>query len=52
MVRANNISNIQHFLDYIEEFSIKISDFNPISPITYISLLKTLPKCNNRIINI
>ncbi len=38
--------------EYIEEFSIEISDFNPISPTTYIPLPKTLPKCNNRIINI
>ncbi|PKB99118.1 hypothetical protein RhiirA5_383434 [Rhizophagus irregularis] len=38
--------------EYIEEFSIEISDFNPIGPTAYIPLPETLPKCNNRIINI
>src|SRR3954451_21369840 len=38
--------------DYIEEFSIEISDFNPIGPTAYISLPETLLKRNNRIINI
>ena len=40
------------YSDYIEEFSIEISDFNPIGPTAYIPLPETLPKCNNRIINI
>ena len=38
--------------EYIEEFSIEIADFNPISLTAYISLPEILPKCNNRIINI
>jgi len=38
--------------EYIEEFSIEIADFNPISPTAYIPLSETLPKCNNGIINI
>ncbi|PKB95429.1 hypothetical protein RhiirA5_436734 [Rhizophagus irregularis] len=38
--------------EYIEEFSIEIADFNPIDPIAYIPLPETLPKHNNRIINI
>ncbi|GBB86332.1 hypothetical protein RclHR1_12750011 [Rhizophagus clarus] len=38
--------------EYIEEFSIEIFDFNPIGPTAYILLPETLPKHNNRIINI
>ena len=38
--------------DYIEEFSIEISDLNPIGLTAYIPLPKTLPKRNNGIINI
>ena len=38
--------------EYIEEFSIEISDFNSISPTIHIPLPETIPKCNNRIINI
>uniref|UniRef100_U9UPQ6 Uncharacterized protein n=1 Tax=Rhizophagus irregularis (strain DAOM 181602 / DAOM 197198 / MUCL 43194) TaxID=747089 RepID=U9UPQ6_RHIID len=38
--------------EYIEEFSIEISDFNPIGPTAYIPLPETLPKRNNGIINI
>jgi len=37
---------------YIEKFSIKIADFNPIDLTAYILLFEILPKCNNRIINI
>ncbi|CAG8827855.1 21153_t:CDS:1, partial [Gigaspora margarita] len=37
---------------YIEEFSIKIADYNPIGPTAYIPLPKTIPKHNNGIINI
>ncbi|CAG8662629.1 45547_t:CDS:1, partial [Gigaspora margarita] len=40
------------YSEYIEEFSIEIDDFNPICPTAYIFLSETLPKCNNRIINI
>ncbi|CAG8853222.1 13856_t:CDS:2, partial [Gigaspora margarita] len=40
------------YLDYIEKISIEIADFNPIGPTAHISLSETLPKCNNRIINI
>ena len=40
------------YLEYIEEISIEISDYYPIRPTTYIPLPKTLPKCNNGIINI
>ena len=38
--------------EYIEEFSIEISDFNPIGPTAHILLPETLPKRNNGIINI
>ncbi|GES96027.1 hypothetical protein GLOIN_2v1882929 [Rhizophagus clarus] len=38
--------------EYIEEFSIEISDFNPIGPTAHIALSETLPKHNNGIINI
>ena len=38
--------------EYIEEFSIEISDFNLIDPTAYIPLSETIPKRNNRIINI
>ncbi|RIB21546.1 hypothetical protein C2G38_2176282 [Gigaspora rosea] len=38
--------------EYIEEFSIEIANFNPIGPTAYIPLPETLPKHNNRIINI
>ncbi len=38
--------------EYIEEFSIEIADFNPISPTAYIPLPETMLKCNNRINNI
>jgi len=38
--------------EYIEEFSIKIANFNLIDPIAHIPLPETLPKHNNRIINI
>src|SRR3989337_632077 len=38
--------------DYIEEFIIEISDFNPIGPTAHIPLPETLPKRNNGIINI
>ena len=38
--------------EYIEEFSIKISEYKPIRPTTYIPLPETLPKYNNGIINI
>ena len=37
--------------EYIEEFSIEISDFNPIGPTAHIPLPETLPKRNNGIIN-
>ncbi|CAG8644327.1 11001_t:CDS:2, partial [Racocetra fulgida] len=40
------------YSEYIEEFSIEIADFNLIGPIAYIPLPETLPKRNNRIINI
>ncbi|CAG8582928.1 17692_t:CDS:2 [Cetraspora pellucida] len=40
------------YLEYIEEFSIEIADFNPIGPTAYIPLPETLPKRNNGIINI
>ncbi|RIB30535.1 hypothetical protein C2G38_2152524 [Gigaspora rosea] len=40
------------YLDYIEEISIEIADFNSIGPTAHIPLPETLPKCNNRIINI
>ncbi len=40
------------YSEYIEEFSIKIVDFNLISPTAYIPLPETLLKHNNRIINI
>lgn len=30
--------------EYIEEFSIEISNFNPIGPTTYISLTETFAK--------
>ena len=35
-----------------DAYSIEIADFNPIDPTTYIPLPETLPKRNNRIINI
>ena len=38
--------------EYIEEFSIEIANFNLISPTAHIPLPKTIPKHNNRIINI
>ena len=38
--------------EYIEEFSIEISDFNLIGPTAHIPLPETLPKRNNGIINI
>ena len=38
--------------EYIEEFSIEISDFNPIGPTAHIPLPETLSKHNNGIINI
>ncbi|UZO21357.1 uncharacterized protein OCT59_013753 [Rhizophagus irregularis] len=38
--------------EYIEEFSIEISDFNLIGFTAHIPLPETIPKCNNRIINI
>ena len=40
------------YLDYIEEISIEIADFNPIGPTAHIPLPETIPKHNNRIINI
>src|SRR5437764_4844534 len=40
------------YLDYIEEISIEIADFNPIGPTAHIPLPETLLKRNNRIINI
>ena len=40
------------YLDYIEEISIEIADFNPIGPTAYIPLPETIPKRNNGIINI
>jgi len=40
------------YLDYIEEISIEISDFNPIGPTAHMPLPETLPKRNNGIINI
>jgi hypothetical protein len=40
------------YLDYIEKISIEIVDFNPIGPTAYIPLPETMPKHNNRIINI
>ena len=40
------------YLEYIEEFSINIADFNPIGPTAHIPLPETMPKYNNRIINI
>ncbi|CAG8846502.1 9802_t:CDS:2, partial [Gigaspora margarita] len=51
-VRANTIQMSDTYPEYIEEFSIEIADFNPIGSTTYILLPKTLPKHNNRIINI
>ncbi|CAJ0842523.1 2971_t:CDS:2 [Entrophospora sp. SA101] len=38
--------------EYVEEFSIEISDFDPISPTCHIPLPDTMPKCNNGVINI
>ena len=38
--------------EYIEEFSIEISDFNLIGLTTHIPLPKTISKYNNGIINI
>jgi hypothetical protein len=40
------------YLDYIEEISIELADFNPIGPTAHIPLPETLLKCNNGIINI
>ena len=40
------------YLDYIEEISIEIADFNPIGPTAHIPLPETMPKRNNGIINI
>ncbi|CAG8505748.1 17406_t:CDS:2 [Cetraspora pellucida] len=40
------------YLEYIEEFSIEIANFNPIGPTAYIPLPETLLKRNNGIINI
>nr|CAG8650043.1 12005_t:CDS:2 [Entrophospora candida] len=37
--------------EYVEEFSIEISDFDPISPTCHISLPDTMPKRNNSVIN-
>ncbi|CAG8828489.1 9799_t:CDS:2, partial [Gigaspora margarita] len=33
--------------DYIEEFSIEIADYNPISPTSHMPLPETIPKYNN-----
>ena len=40
------------YLDYIEEISIEIANFNPIGLTIYIPLSETMLKRNNRIINI
>src|SRR3954454_1208475 len=37
--------------EYVEDFSIEISDFDPISPTCHIPLHDTMPKRNNGIIN-
>jgi hypothetical protein len=39
-------------IDYVKEISIEIADFNPIDSTAYIPLSETIPKHNNRIINI
>ncbi|CAG8814606.1 18104_t:CDS:2, partial [Gigaspora margarita] len=35
------------YLEYIEEFSIEIADYNPISPTSHMPLPETIPKRNN-----
>nr|CAG8435955.1 10545_t:CDS:2 [Entrophospora candida] len=40
------------YLEYVEEFSIEIADFCPISPTCKMPLPETMPKRNNGVINI